>query len=199
MSLHQRDGRANGSRRRMLQKGVNGSSNGDRALPLDLRLRAIADNVPASSVEEVWVFPPLPDRQIASEFIVLVCYNGGDDRRRILTCHVDAQLGEPESDELRWVQRVREHGTAPQSWVAGMADRLLQRLSDAGVPEIVEIGGRSDAWEEAVARFAVSDGDDVASSLAGGVPHVDIRVKPEITFTTIIEFPRNGADTEPIG
>ncbi|UCF20354.1 MAG: hypothetical protein JSU87_02805 [Gemmatimonadota bacterium] len=194
--MHKKDGRANGSRRRMLQKGVNGSSNADRALPLDLRLRAIAENVPASSVEEVWVFPPLPDRSIASEFIVLVCYNGGDDRRRILTCHVDAQLGESEGDELRWVQRVREQGTAPHSWVTGMPDRLLKRLSDAGVPEIVEIGGRSQAWEEAVARFAGGAAEGAASGLAGGVPNVDIRVQPEISFSTVIELPSNGATPE---
>ena len=187
----------------MLLNGVRDSTKADRALPLDLRLRAIADKVPASSIEEVWVFPPLPDRQIASEFLVLVCYNGGGERRRILTCHVDAHFADPESEELHWVQRVREHGTAPQSWLSGMPDRLLKRLSDAGVPEILEIGGRGDAWEEAVTRLGNGngngDGERAALSPGAGLPHVDIRTKSGISFSTIIEFSVNGADTEPTG
>ena len=80
MSLHRREGRENGSRRRRLLNGMRGPSRTDRVLPLDLRLRAIADNVPTSSIDQLWVFPPLPNREIACEFLVLVCYDGGPDR-----------------------------------------------------------------------------------------------------------------------
>jgi hypothetical protein len=162
-------------------------------LPLEQRLRAIADNIPASSIDELWVFPPLPDRDLACEFIVLVCFDGGEDRRRILTSHVDAQFKDPEDDEFEWVQRIREQGTTPHRWVAAIPDRLLQRLADAGVPEVVQVGGESEAWEEAVERLANGNGFGNGpgnGSAAGGERSallIDRSVLPEVTFSTIIE------------
>jgi hypothetical protein len=172
---------------------MRGPSATDRALPLDLRLRAIADNVPTSSIDQLWVFPPLPNREIACEFLVLVCYDGGPDRRRILTSHVDAQFCDPEGDELEWVQRVREHGAAPQRWVADIPDRLLQRLADAGVPEVIDVGGRPEVWAAAIARFANGSGDVDSSGLPGGRLLVDSRVQPQVAFKTIIEKDVSGS------
>ncbi len=188
----------------MLLKGVRGSSRPDRAIPLDRRLRAIADNIPASSIDELWVFPPLPNRELACEFIVLVCYDGGEERRRILTSHVDAQFTDPESGEFEWVQRVREQGTAPQHWVAAIPDRLLKRLAEAGVPEVVEVGGSVEAWGKAVERFAGGNGSgngsgDGSEGAAGRSSlFVERRVVSEITFNTIIEgaAPGNGLPSE---
>ncbi|UCC74580.1 MAG: hypothetical protein JSV86_08530 [Gemmatimonadota bacterium] len=189
----------------MLLKGVRGPTRPDRALPLDLRLRAIADSIPASSIDELWVFPPLPDRDLACEFVVLVCFDGGEDRRRILTAHVDAQFVDPESDDYEWVQRVREQGTAPQRWVSAIPDRLLQRLADAGVPEVVQVGGSAEAWEEALTRFANGNGSGKGSGNGGvsGSQHsallIDRSVLPEATFTTIIEagVSGNASPSEP--
>lgn len=188
---------------------INGSGHPSRAsLSVDLRLRAIAENINTSSVEELWVFPPLPDREVASEFIVLVCYDGGDDRRRIVTAHMDAERSDPDGFEVQWVQRLRDHGSAPCRWVSGMPDRLLQRLSDAGVPEILEVGGDAEAWERAVSRFAERAGNgsgvvagpakngnggvgangnagQSASSL--GAALVDSAARREIGFDTVIE------------
>jgi len=186
-------GRENGSRRRMLVNGMTGSSKPKRLLPLNLRLLAIADSVPTSLIDELWVFPPLPNRDLACEFLVLVCYDGGPERRRILTSHVDAQRSDPEGDDLEWVQRLKEHGTAPHDWVAGMPDRLLQRLSEAGVPEVIEVGGHAEAWEQAVARFANGDRNGNGNGNGNGhfaeaaPPHVDSHQPPVITFSTINE------------
>ena len=36
---------------------------------------------------------------------------------------------------------------------------MLRRLAEAGVPEVVEVGGRLEAWEAAIARFANGNGD----------------------------------------
>ncbi len=162
-------------------------------LPLGLRLRAIADNIPASIIDELWVFPPLPDRDLACEFIVLVCFGGSEGRRRILTSHVDAQFKDPESDEFEWVQRIREQGITPHRWVAAIPDRLLQRLADAGVPEVVQVGGQSQAWEEAVERLANGNGSGNGSGNGNGAGSgrsallIDSAVLPEVTFSTIIE------------
>jgi hypothetical protein len=176
----------------MLLNGMRGRSRPDRALPLDLRLRAIADNVPTSNIDQLWVFPPLPNREVACEFLVLVCYDGGPDRRRILTAHVDAQFRDPESDQLEWVQRLREHGAAPQRWVAGIPDRLLQRLADAGVPEVIDVGGRPRVWEEAITRFAKDNGNGDGAELPGEGLGVDTRAQRIITFSTIIETAGSG-------
>ncbi len=137
----------------MLVSGVLGSTRPERVLSLDLRLRAIGDEVSASSIDELWVFPPLPDRDTACEFLVLICYDG-EDRRRVLTAHVDAQRSDPESDEFEWVQRLREHGAVPEGWVSAIPDRLLKRLAEAGIPEIIEVAGSAEAWDAAIARFA---------------------------------------------
>jgi hypothetical protein len=184
----------------MLLKGVRGPTRLDRVLPLELRLRAIADKIPASNIDELWVFPPLPNRDLACEFIVLVCYDGGEGHRRILTSHVDAQFKDPDSDEFEWVQRIREQGTTPHRWVAALPDRLLQRLADAGVPEVVQVGGESEAWEEAVERLTNGNGSGNGSGNGNGAGSersaflIDSSVLPVVTFSTIIEteVPGNG-------
>ena len=179
----------------MLLKRMSGQTRPDRALPLDLRLLAIADSIPAASIDELWVFPPLPDRDIACEFVVLVCFDGGQDRRRILTSHVDAEFADPESEEFELVQRVREQGTAPQRYISDIPDRLLCRLAEAGTPEVIEVGGRAEAWEAALAQLADGsgngngNGNGAGLGVALGVAHVDSALKREISFVTIIESP----------
>jgi len=195
------NGKENGSKRRRLIDGMSGSGRPDRVVPLDLRLRAISESIPASYIDEVWVFPPLPNRNVACEFLVLVCYDGGEDRRRILTSHVDALRPDPESDDLEWVQRLREHGTAPQHLTAEIPDRLLQRLSEAGTPEVIEVRGLAQTWQEAIARYADGagahgrdgngNGEVSGKNGASGSLEilVDSRVTPEISFRTVIESP----------
>jgi phosphoesterase RecJ-like protein len=199
-------GRESGSRRRMLVNGITGSSKPDRVLPLGLRLQAIADSVPSSLIDELWVFPPLPNRELACEFLVLICYDGGPERRRILTSHVDAHRADPDSEDFQWVQKLREHGTAPHDWVAGVPDRLLARLSEAGTPEVIEVGGHSEAWEQTLQRFANGNGNGNGTGNGHGQAlkgpgHIDNRLATAITFSTIDETETavsgDGAYTEP--
>ncbi len=182
----------------MLLKGKGGQLRPDRVLPVHLRLRALGEKLPTSSIDELWVFPPLPDRELACEFIVLVCYDGGPDRRRIVTSHVDAHYSDPESDQFEWIQRVREHGAAPLRWLAEMPERLLQRLADAGIPQVVEVGGHLQAWEEAIERFANGSENGAEDPKGNGRPaialHVDRPYQREISFSTVIESPDHPAD-----
>lgn len=173
----------------MLLKGMSGSSKPERALPLDLRLQAIADNVPTSTIDEVWVFPPLPDRDIACEFLVLLCYDGGPDRRRVLTSHVDARRADPEAEEFEWVQRLREHGTAPHEWVSGMPDRLLHRLADAGTPEVIEVCGQAEVWDDVVKRMGErnGNGNGHGDAFLAESALIDSQATSRITFSTINE------------
>jgi hypothetical protein len=92
-------------------------------------------------------------------------------------------------------------GTAPQRWVAAIPDRLLQRLAEAGVPEVVQVGGSSDVWEEAVERLANGNGSGNGSGnrSGAGLEHsallIDSSVLPEVTFSTIIEADVLGDDS----
>ena len=187
VSAYRRYGREKSSRRRKLVSGMNSSSSPERTLPLELRLRAIGDGISATHIDELWIFPPLPNRDVSCEFLVIICYDG-QERRRILTAHVDAEPLDPDSDEVEWIQRVKEHGVVPQPWVSEMPDRMLKRLAEAGVPEVVEVGGSSDAWEEAIARFANGNGDGngAADGLIPGVEQVDSGRKPLVVFDTAL-------------
>lgn len=140
-------------------------SNGDAVLPLDARLREIGDRLPPSQIDEIWIFPPLPDREFASEFIVLSCFEA-PGRRRIVTAHVEAESEGSEEVPATWVQRLREHGVAPENWVPGIPDRLLERLSDAGVPRVFEIGGEPGRWTEALGELL---GNGAANGAVNGL------------------------------
>ncbi len=157
MRTRRKNGRERDARRRALLSGVGSSSKPERSLPLAARLRAISESIPASQIAELWVFPPLPNRETTSEFLLLTCYDGAG-RRRIVTAHVEAQSTDPENDEYEWIQKLEEHGAAPEDWVAGIPDRLLRRLADAGVPEVVEIAGEPERWAEAIARLTSGNG-----------------------------------------
>lgn len=157
MRTRRKNGRERDARRRPLLSALGSSSKPERSLPLAARLRAIAEDIPASQIAELWVFPPLPNRETTSEFILLNCFDGAG-RRRIVTAHVEAQPSDPENDEFEWIQKLEEHGAAPERWVAGIPDRLLRRLADAGVPEVVEIAGEPERWAEAVANLTNGHG-----------------------------------------
>lgn len=151
------DGGANGTRRRRWLRGSDGRLRRDEVLPLAARLKEIEERIPPSRIDAVWIFPPLPEREISCEFIVLSCFDG-PERRRIITAHVEARPSESDATDFRWVQRMLEHGAAPEGWVSGMPDRLLGRLSDAGVPQVMEIGGEPRRWLEAVHALANGNG-----------------------------------------
>lgn len=158
MSEHRADAKDNGRPKRLWPRGLNGTRP-ERALPLEARLRDIGERIHASEIDELWVFPPLPDRELTCEFIVLSCFDG-PGRRRIVTAHVEAEEEEEaESLELNWVQRLREHGTAPAGWVSGIPNRLLRRLSEAGIPQVIEVGGEPERWSEAITRLAAPNGN----------------------------------------
>lgn len=163
MSVHRRtgNGRLKASRR-LWPKRLNGRGLGG-VLPLERRLQAIGDRVAVSEIDELWVFPPLPDREMTSEFIVISCYDG-PGRRRIVTAHVEIESRDPETAEITCVQHLEEHGAAPEGWVSGIPDRLLQRLSDAGVPEAIEIGGSPERWLEAIRSLTGSGNGTVAAN-----------------------------------
>ncbi len=156
MSVHGQNG-LNGNSRRKLLQGVDARRPPERDLPLEARLRAIADELSPTSIDELWVFPPLPSRDAGSEFILVTSFDG-PERRRVLTAHVEPEFKDETSDEFTWVQRLRELGAVPQNWLESLPDGLLRRLAEAGIPQVLEIGGQLEAWEEAVTSIASANG-----------------------------------------
>jgi hypothetical protein len=159
VSEQRSNGRLNGNRRRLLQ-GVDSRRSPDRDLPLAARLRALAEHHPPTSIDELWVFPPLQNRGAAGEFILVTSFEVlGAGRRRVVTAHVEPEFKDEDGVEFVWVQRIVEVGAVRQEWLEALPDSLLGRFAEAGVPEVLEIGGRAEAWEEALTRFANENGN----------------------------------------
>lgn len=180
MSIHETNGRLNESTRRKLLQGVESRRPAGRDLPLADRLRAIAEELPPTSIDELWVFPPLPSRDTGSEFILLTSFDG-PTRRRVITAHMEAAFEDEDGTEFVWVQRVHELGVVPQDWLESLPDGLLRRLAEAGVPHVVEVGGRLEVWAEALDHYAngVEDGNGagIRPHLTNGTGHVDSPAK----------------------
>ena len=56
---------------------------------------------------------------------------------------------------------------------------------------VIEVGGRIEAWEEALTRLANGNGNGngAGSKVALGTAQMDVALKREISFSTIIESP----------
>lgn len=159
MNPQRTTGRLNGDRTRQLLKGVEARRPAERDLPLHERLRALAEEVSPADIDELWVFPPLPNREAAAEFLLLTGYHVESDRhRRVITAHVEAEFEDEEGLDFVWVQRVERVGPVPQDWLESLPDSLLGRFAEAGTPEVHEIGGQPEAWEALLARFAEAGG-----------------------------------------
>jgi hypothetical protein len=78
-----------------------------------------------------------------------------------------------------------------------MPERLLQRLSEAGIPEVIEVGGQDEAWRQAVDRFANGNGNGNGHGNGNGdaisaALQVDSQHLKTITFSTINETSVSG-------
>lgn len=117
-------------------------------LDLGGRLKAAGDELGASAVDEVWIFPPLPNQEPPTEFVMLSCFDGAPERRRVVVARLTLEPLDEEGDEVRWVQKLEEHGTAPQDVIPRLAERLLRRAGDSNAPLVAEIRGAPERWSD---------------------------------------------------
>ena len=141
---------------------------------LEARLRAAAETLDPSAVDQVWIFPPLPDQEPAAEFLLFSCYDGAPDRRRVIAARVTVEPIDEAGLEVRWVQRLDVHGTAPRDILPRVADRLVRRTGTPAPPRVVEIGGAPERWEALLAELASRPADG-ADGGANGAGRVDTR------------------------
>lgn len=116
-------------------------------MELDARLRAVHAELGAAAVDQVWVFTSLPHQDPASEFVLLSCYDGAPDRRRVVVARLCLESLDDEGHEVRWIQRLEAHGTAPRDAIPRLAERLSRRAGDPAAPVVGAIGGDPDRWE----------------------------------------------------
>lgn len=126
-------------------------------MELPARLRAVHEELGATAVDRVWVFSPLSHQDPAAEFVLLSCYDGAPDRRRVLVARLVLEPLDDEGHEVRWVQRLEAHGTAPREVIPRVADRLSRRVGDSSAPIVAEIGGAPERWDAFLRGLANGD------------------------------------------
>jgi hypothetical protein len=122
-------------------------------LDLDARLRAVQQEL-GGAVDQVWVFTPLAHQDPACEFVLLSCFDGAPDRRRVVVARLCLEPLDEEGHDVRWVQRLEVQGTAPRDVVPRLADRLSRRVGQATTPVVVEIAGAPERWQEFLRALA---------------------------------------------
>ena len=120
---------------------------GDDEGALYALLPRIANQVPISLIDYIWIFPP---RRIAiGESIVVVVGAFDDDpvRRRVITAHFT--ISRNRKGQAFVNARFDEHGSAPINHVTRVVDGVLRRLgedTDAS-PREEQIAGRDERWD----------------------------------------------------
>lgn len=134
------------------------------------RLRAVGRAVAPEEIGELWIFPPLSERESSAEFL-LFTRRLEEGRRRVYSARAAARAdGGPEDGRgpggdgtgarVRGDggaedaaprnggpgQRITEHGSVPSGRVHRLVDRFRRRLEDGGEPLHVVIEGRRERW-----------------------------------------------------
>lgn len=142
-------------------------------------LHALAGQVPADSIDELWIFPTRRSGQSESTVVVASAFVPGDDeRRRIITAHCSTR---PEPGKRKPVSRqtIAEQGVAPAELVGRLVDGVMRRLDEelaALAPRAIQIGGKGERWDELLAELtgateqaAAPEGSAPAAPPAGSV------------------------------
>jgi CRISPR/Cas system-associated protein Cas5 (RAMP superfamily) len=115
---------------------------------LPVLLGAIADHIPVTAIDEVWIFPPHRVGRAESVVAVVSAFEDGADRRRIFTARCTV-VREPKGPGT--VQReVAEEGSAPAERLGRLIEGVLRRLGDelpTAPPRQVRVGGDAARWE----------------------------------------------------
>jgi len=126
-------------------------------------LEGVVRHLPATALDELWIFPPRRHGEVESVVVVAAAFVPDDaERRRILTSHLTARR-----DDLKKAARKRgakaiepivvEQGEAPAERIGRVVDGVMRRLDEelaALAPRPVKIGGEEARWEELIAELA---------------------------------------------
>lgn len=128
------------------------SENGSRQ-SLAARLGDLGQRVPPPQIADLWLFPPLPDVEASSEFLLFtrMLEDGG---RALYSARVVPANGRPAHHV------VVEHGRAPADKVARLVSGLQRRLQHPSPARHVPIEGDSERWRQLIERTREAEGAD---------------------------------------
>ncbi len=125
----------------------------DRDGSLAARLGELGQRVPPPSIADVWLFPPLPEVQSSSEFLLFTrILEGGD--RGLYSARLVPANGKPAHQE------VVEHGRAPADRVTKLVTGLQRRLGASVPPRHIPIEGDDERWQALLDRSREDEATD---------------------------------------
>ena len=112
----------------------------DRQDSLFVRLGHLGQRVPPLLIADVWLFPPLPEVESSSEFLLFTRILD-DGARTLYSARMEPANGSPSH------QVVVEHGRAPAERVVNLVSGLQRRLGHPAPARHVPIEGDHERWQ----------------------------------------------------
>ncbi|HKK28373.1 MAG TPA: hypothetical protein VKB18_09850 [Gemmatimonadota bacterium] len=158
--------------------------------PVIERLRDVERRMDPAEIAGVWIFPPLPDLEASSEFVLLSRYLT-DGRLRLYTSGLRRRAREAESaagdageaggtgsgsegasssPPTGADHEVTEHGAVPADRLPRLLDRFRRRIDQEADPRHVAIEGSRERWEALVPRPEPEAGEGAALEAGDTVP-----------------------------
>ena len=125
----------------------------DSQSSLTNRLGHLAKRVPPPMIADVWLFPPLPDVESSSEFLLFTRILE-DGVRGLYSARLVPENGTPAH------QVVVEHGRAPADSVTKLISGLHRRLGHEVPAKHVTIAGDHDRWQVFVDETREAEASD---------------------------------------
>ena len=118
-------------------------------------LAAVADRVPPSTVDAVWLFPPRQLGARESGLAVLSVYAGGgaEGPRTIYTLHYVLEPPAPKAKPVR-TDELAEQGSVPRDRVDRIIEGVLRRLQEPESPDVREVEGDEGRWAALLAGLS---------------------------------------------
>jgi len=120
---------------------------------LAARLGQLGQQVPPPLIADVWLFPPLPEVESSSEFLLFTRILE-DGCRGLYSASMAPANGKPAH------QVVVEHGRAPADRVMTLVSGLQRRLGNSAAPRHVPIEGDDERWQALLDRTREADQPD---------------------------------------
>ncbi|WP_419942273.1 hypothetical protein [Candidatus Palauibacter sp.] len=117
------------------------------------RLGDLSRRVPPPSIGDIWLFPPLPQLEDSSEFLLFTRILE-DGKRALYSARMVPANGTSAH------QVVVEHGRAPADRVPSLVARLQRRLRQPTPARHVSIDGDDERWETFLEQYRETDAAD---------------------------------------
>lgn len=113
-------------------------------------VRAAGERLGPSSIDKMWLFPPLARGRREQGLVVAGCF-AGESSRRLVTVRYSAQRT---GKGLYFDARFVDEGVAPPGRVPAMMEGVADRSPEPlGSPRIVEVSGEAEAFASFVGAY----------------------------------------------